>query len=279
MNVVGEPTLSVRTLASGSSGNLALVRSGDDIVALDLGIASQRGLMEALARSDVVPAALTAAIVSHEHSDHLSYSGLRICAAAGVPVLAGSSTIRAAGRTWQARLGKPMPSEVVSELEADTTYLVGSLEVTPFRVSHDVPTFGFTVVARGAAGLRKLSIATDLGCVTPGLAARFADSDALLVEANYDEDLLRKSPRHPEDKARVASDVGHLSNVQSGRFLAEIAANSKRLPRAVVLVHLSDDHNRPELALRDAGDLSGIRKRVPEFLAAPRLTSGPWIDL
>lgn len=279
MNVLSEPTLSVRTLASGSSGNLTLIRSGDDIVALDIGIASQRGLMESLGHSDVVPAAITAVLVSHEHSDHLSYSGLRICAAAGVPVLAGASTIRAASRTWASKLGKPMPSDVVGEIREDSTYLVGRLEVTPFRVSHDVPTFGFSVVARGAGGVRKLTIATDLGCVTSGLVERFLDSDAVLLEANYDEDLLRKSPRHPDDKARVASDVGHLSNVQSGRFLAEVAANSKRLPQAVVLVHLSKDHNRPDLALRDAGDLPGVRRHVPMFLAASRLSAGPWIDL
>lgn len=272
--------LSIRTLASGSSGNMALVRSGRTTLAVDFGIPSQRGIRAALNAAGIGIEDLDAAIVSHEHSDHLGYSGLALAAVAGVPVLAGPETALAAERVFRARRSSSLPEDLVRPIRSGTTYLVGDLEVTPFRVSHDVPTFGFTIALRFAGGARKVAIATDLGCAPEALVPRFADADAVLIEANYNDDLLYRSGRSVEDKARVASDRGHLSNLQSGGFLRRAFESSVCLPRHVILVHLSEDHNRPPLARAEVGGKAGpaIGKGTALHVA-PRFDPGPLLEL
>ena len=274
-----EPVLSFQTLASGSSGNQALVRSRRAVLALDLGIPARRTLLQRLGEAGIPPGHVTAALVSHEHSDHLGWAGLKWCVDAGVPVLAGRSTLVAATGLHRARAGGDVPAGVLQEIRAGATYLVEDVEVTPFAVPHDVPTFGFVLRSGRGGDRRTLVIATDLGCARDDLVPFFTDADAVVLEANYDDAMLRGSPRHPRDKARVASDQGHLSNVQSGRFLTAVAGASRNLPRAVVLAHLSRDHNTPELALGTVGrEAAAVAGRVP-VSTAPASEPGPWIPL
>lgn len=273
------PGLAFQTLASGSSGNLALVRSRHAVLALDLGIPARRTLVQRLADAGVPPGHLTAALVSHSHSDHLGWAGLKWCVDEGVPVLAGRPTLVAATTLHRDKAGGDVPAGVLQEIRAGATYLVEDVEVTPFAVPHDVPTFGFVLRSGRGGDRRTLVVATDLGCARDDLVPYFADADGLLLEANYDEGLLRRSPRHPRDKARVASDQGHLSNVQSGRFLTTVAGASRTLPRVVVLAHLSRDHNTPDLALGTVGhEASAVVCRVP-VTTAPASEPGPWIAL
>ncbi len=79
------------------------------------------------------------------------------------------------------------------------------------------------------------------------------DSDLILIEANYDEEMLNRSPRL--DRGRVGSNVGHFSNAQAGKFLVRVLQESRKSPQAVVLCHLSADHNSPELARRTVREI------------------------
>jgi phosphoribosyl 1,2-cyclic phosphodiesterase len=279
MTVSRPPAIQVQTLASGSSGNMAVVRCNGTTIALDLGISSQRGTRAALESAGLEPRDLAAVLVSHSHSDHLNYSGLRVAVEAQVPVLAGAATLRKAADLYRTQLGHGLPHGSTQEIRAGDTYLVRGVEVTPFSVPHDVPTFGFELRVTTPGGVRRLAIATDLGCAPDDLVPHFADADAILIEANYNDDLLAASPRHPEDKARVASDEGHLSNVQAGHFLRRVAQASERLPRAIVLVHLSKDHNRPSLAVDEVTGATRLRGSLPQLTTAPRGVPGPRIDL
>jgi len=96
-------------------------------------------------------------------------------------------------------------------------------------------------------------MATDLGHNGNGLFEEFIDSDLILIEANYDENMLNQSRRI--DKNRVGSDHGHLSNFQAGKFLARVFQESSKIPSAVILCHLSRDHNTPELARGTVRDI------------------------
>lgn len=269
--------LSIQTLASGSSGNMTVIRSAHSTLVLDLGIRSMKGTVAALETAGIAIESLEAALVSHRHSDHLGSSGLKLCLRAGIPVLAGPETIGEAERLYRWKKPAHDPEGSLVPIRPQTTYLVGNIEVTPFSVSHDVPTYGFEFAVAGGGG-RKVTVATDLGFAPDDLLPHFADADAILLEANYDEDLLRLSPRHVKDKTRVASDHGHLSNMQAGRFIARVMETSRALPQAIVLVHLSRDHNRPEMAVDDVSTYLGPgRQDGPRVVAAPRDRPGPEI--
>jgi phosphoribosyl 1,2-cyclic phosphodiesterase len=276
---VNEAVLTYQSLVSGSSGNLALVTSRRATIVLDLGIPVRRTLLQRLADAGVGPGTVKAALITHEHSDHLGWWGLRWCVEGRVPVLAGRSALLLASKLHKAKAGSEVPAGLLQEVRAGATYLVEDIEVTPFDLPHDVPTFGYVLRAGRGGDRRTLVVATDLGCARPELLPWFVDADAVVLEANYDEEMLRHSPRHYADRVRVASDRGHLSNVQSGRFLGEVADASRVLPRTVLLAHLSRDHNRPELATATVQAESGpVGQRVP-LHTAPALEPGPVIVL
>ncbi len=271
------PVLSVQTLGSGSSGNMAVVRSARATVVLDMGLPSGRATGRALAEAGVEVHDIRAVLVSHAHTDHLHRAALQWFAGAGVPILAGPETARAAARLCEGN-GRPLDPGRLVPVRAGATYLVDDIEVTPFEVPHDVPTYGFTFVTRGKAGAHKVTVATDLGCAPEQILPHFAGADAILIEANYNEDRLRRSRRHPLDKARVQSDRGHLSNDDAGRFLGRVLAASERPPSSVLLVHLSGDHNDPDLAVEDVRSAMGrASSRIPRLAAAPRRGPGPLI--
>lgn len=264
----------VQTIASGSSGNLAIVRFGATVVLLDLGLRAQRDYGNALAKAGLASSDVSAALVSHRHSDHLNYAGLRWCALSKIPVLAGISTRNAAYSVYSSRIQQSLPDGILQVVRPDVSYQIKDLVVTPFEVPHDVETFGYVFEVIDGGATRRMTVATDLGHAPAGLEERFAGASTVVLEANYNERMLKKSPRNPVDKARVASNVGHLSNTQSGQFLRRIAEYSGQAPSRVVLVHLSQDHNTTQLALDEVREASGLRENTTEFIASPRKTPG-----
>lgn len=271
--------LRFRSLRSGSRGNMALVETSRARVAVDLGIPTRRDLQEELRQNglEVFPGPV-AVLVSHAHSDHLGWAGLRWNREARIPLMGHREVIHAAASLYRDRTGQEMPQEGVQEIQAGATYLVGDLEVTPFEVSHDVRTFGFLFRTGIGRDQRRLVIATDLGRVGEAERPYFQDVDGVVIEANYDEEMLRRSSRHPRDKARVVSARGHLSNRQSGGFLQVVGQGSRFLPKAVVLVHLSLDHNHPRLAEETVRqEAPCLHHRVP-VLTAPPFESGPVLE-
>ncbi len=270
--------LSVRTFASGSSANLAVVRTRHTSILLDLGLRSERGIRDALAQSGLVADQVAAAMVSHGHGDHLSEAGVRFCAREGIPILGSGPTLSVAAAIHGKACAGELPEDLLQEVRPGATYLIEDLEVTPFAVSHDIPTVGYVMCCGSGERRRKIVIATDLGCAPDELIPHFADSDAVFLEANYNERLLALGTRPVADRRRVASNVGHLSNRQSGTFLNRVLG-AGRLPAAVVLVHLSQSHNRPDLALDEVVGYAGMAGLPVSVTAAPRLGPGPSIDL
>lgn len=270
--------LSIRTYASGSSANLAVVRTRHTAVLLDVGLSSERGIRAALHHEGLAPGQVAAALVSHAHSDHLNEAGVRFCARSGIPILGTRPTLNVAA-ALHARNGRgDLPEDLLQEVRPDGTYLIDDLEVTPFAVSHDVPTVGFALCCGAGDARRKVVVATDLGCAPETLVPRFQDADAILLEANYNERMLALGTRPIADRRRVASDAGHLSNRQSGVFLGQVL-RAGRLPSAVVLVHLSQAHNRPDLALDEVVSLAAMAGLPVPIRAAPRSEPGALIEL
>ena len=249
-------SFSVKPLRSGSSGNLTLVEHAGTAVLVDAGLPSQRGLYAALSEAGATWDDIDAVVVSHLHGDHIHPSAVACCARHEIPILLHERNLRAFSRRVLSRSPRSGPIRTFG----DEAFDVGSIGIVPFPVPHDAEgqTFGFLLSARKGERESRVSIATDLGSGGNGLYERFADSDLILIESNYDPGMLAKSHRHQVDRARVDSDVGHLSNEQAGKFLVRVMQESRKLPRAVILCHLSADHNTPPLAI---GTVRGILSR------------------
>ncbi|MCL5965958.1 MAG: MBL fold metallo-hydrolase [Deltaproteobacteria bacterium] len=236
--------LSVVPLRSGSSGNMTLVEHAGTSLLVDAGIPSQKRLSLALSECGRSWDDIDAVLVSHLHADHIHAAGAVCCARHGVPILLHERNVRAFSRRVLSRAPAAAPVRAFG-LEP---FSVGTILVRPFAVPHDAEgvTCGFIFSAPAATGEARVAMATDLGHGGNGLFEEFVDSDLILIESNYDPATLSRSARH--DKARVDSDMGHLSNEQAGRFLARVMTASRRPPRAVILCHLSADHNTPSRA-------------------------------
>lgn len=264
----------VRTLGSGSKGNMAFVRCGGTVVLIDIGLSSQRMIRDRLVECGVDPSEITAALVSHCHGDHLGFPGLRFCMDYGIPVLGQVETLNRATEIVVKNLGRMPDFGVLQLMNPGQRIVVGDIDVTSFSVPHDVPTMGFVLRTVGNA-FPKITVATDIGETHDDLVGHFLDADAIFIEANYNEKMLKHSPRGVRDRARVHSTVGHLGNVEAGRFVGRVFRLSARKPSFVTLMHLSEDHNSPQQAMLDfhssAGpDLCGIR-----LYTAPRNEIGP----
>ncbi|MGE5247918.1 MAG: MBL fold metallo-hydrolase [Verrucomicrobiota bacterium] len=252
----------VTPLRSGSSGNLTLVSHAGTIVLVDAGLPSQRGLASALAEAGCRWEDVDAVLVSHLHSDHLNHSAVACCARHDVPIHLHRGNLEGFARKIVPRTAGSGPVRPFADGE---TFFIGRIAVRAFRVPHDARgvTVGFSFTTADGDRDVRVSMATDLGRNDNGLFEEFIDSDLILIEANYDEGMLQGSRRN--DRARVGSDVGHFSNAQAGKFLVRVLQESRKTPSAVILCHLSADHNTPELA-------SGT---VREILSAHRFEGIP----
>ena len=235
----------VTPLRSGSSGNLTLVEHAGTVLLVDAGLPSRRGLSTALSEAGCRWDDVDALLVSHIHSDHVNSSAVACCARYEVPIHLHRRNLDGFSRKVLSRCPGSGPVRTFAD---DETFSIGGIGIQPFRVPHDARGvtcgFAFTSASRDV----RVSMATDLGQNENGLFERFLDSDLILIEANYDEEMLNRSPRH--DRGRVGSNVGHFSNTQAGKFLVRVLQESRKSPHAVILCHLSADHNTPEQARR-----------------------------
>ncbi len=172
-------------------------------------------------------------VLTHTHSDHYKYVGAAV---------KGGCTLHF-NRVMRRFVGELEGSE---EFSGDIC--IGDITVSPFAVSHDVPCFGYSFYSEGS----KISVVTDLGFMPRPTLEAVADSDAVLIESNYDEDMLRTNPDYPERlKARIAGARGHLSNAQSAECVAYLAGKGVK---NIILGHLSEQNNTPEKATACAAD-------------------------
>ena len=224
------------SLASGSCGNSHYIKAGQLDILVDVGM-SAKYIREALAQIGESMADIDAVFLTHEHSDHIR----------GLAVLARryDFTIflsRAIYQLLEDRLSHVAQERFVfiedGQLELD------DVQVKIFSVSHDAThTFGFTFEQAG----KKIGIATDIGFISPEAKHALAECDFLVIESNHDEHLVQAG-RYPYLlKQRILSKKGHLSNKSAGEFIADIFHEKRRL-KFIVLAHLSQENNYPELA-------------------------------
>jgi len=229
----------VLVLASGSSGNAVLVRSGDTSLLLDAGVSALqiRRRLEVFGRD---AGDVTAVVLTHEHSDHVR--GVEVfCKRHPVPVWATAGT-------WSCI---SVRSQAGGELVSGTDVSFGRLRVTPVATSHDAREPVALVVDDGD---HRVALCTDTGIFTTLLEQRMAGCDLLLMEANHDVDMLRNGPYPWNLKQRINSRLGHLSNEQSREAVERLTSPALQ---AVVGMHLSAENNSPNLVCESLGGCVG----------------------
>jgi phosphoribosyl 1,2-cyclic phosphodiesterase len=222
-------------LGSGSSGNVLYIESGTTSVLVDLGL-SAKETARRMIDAGVDPTKLSAIVVTHEHSDHMK--GVRVFSStAEVPVFMSAATRTECKFTeedgkmhWGATIASGEPFDV------------GSMNFHPFTIPHDgVDTFAFTVESLGI----KVGVVTDCGYITQLIAEQLRGSTLVMIESNYDRDMLKVGPYPWSVKQRIASNVGHLSNDETARWIRDDFDGQAEY---VVLAHLSRNCNHPEIA-------------------------------
>ena len=221
-------------LASGSSGNCFYAGNGKAGVLIDAGISAKQICLRMVERG-LKPEKVKGIFVTHEHSDHIR--GIDVFARKfNVPVFATRKTV-AAGFLCEDK-------KLIHVIQNTEKISLAGLSLESFRKFHDaVDPVSYTIFSEK----KQVSVLTDLGHACKYVQEQVADADFLFLESNHDEQMLKEGDYPEQLKRLILSNIGHLSNRQAGLCVLEHA--SKRL-KHVVLSHLSQQNNTPQLALK-----------------------------
>lgn len=225
------------SIASGSSGNAIYVGSDTTHILVDAGISGKR-VESGLKQLDLSPKDLDAILITHEHSDHIGGLGV-LSRRYGVPIISTRGTIEAIIKNTS--VGE-IDTGLFHEVGYDETFRIKDVDVSTIKISHDAAQ---PVAYRFNSEGKRGAIMTDLGTYDDYIVSNLADLDVLFLEANHDVRMLQTG-RYPYVlKQRILGKRGHLSNEASGRLLAKVLHDKIE---HIVLSHLSQENNMPELA-------------------------------
>lgn len=224
--------MKVWILGSGSSGNAVLIEGGGTRVLIDVGF-GPRTLARRLKAASVDPASIDACFLTHDHSDHVS-GVARAARRWGWAVFATNGTAQCTA----------LDGVSVTPLCARVPLRVQDLELAAVATPHDAnEPVGFVATALSTGA--RMGVCYDVGHASENVRTLCRDVDILVLEANHDEGMLWAGPYPPWLRARIAGDRGHLSN----RAAAALARDTVTARTAhVVLAHLSEKNNTPEMA-------------------------------
>lgn len=222
--------MKICSLASSSKGNCTIVYNDNEILIVDLGIV-YKDLLEKFELLKLDINKVVGVIITHEHSDHIK--GVQtFFRATGKPIYCHYNSVDGVLKK------NKIPMSGIIRFDGD--FKVGSFDISPFEVSHDVFCVGYNIYEN----TNKISIVTDLGYTTNAVVERLFDSRLVILEANHDEKMLVAGPYPAILKSRILSKKGHLSNVSSAKVVAELAQHNVR---QVLFAHLSEENNTPQL--------------------------------
>jgi phosphoribosyl 1,2-cyclic phosphodiesterase len=258
----GEQRVKVWILGSGSNGNAVLLEGDGTRVLVDVGF-GPRTLAARLKAVSIDPSSIDACFLTHDHSDHVS-GVARAARRWGWAVFATAGTAECPA----------LATVSVTALSVNTPVRIDGLELTPIATPHDATepvSFIATAVSTGA----RAAICYDVGHASESVRALCKEVDILVLEANHDEGMLRAGPYPPWLCERIGGGSGHLSN----RAAAALARDSITARTAhVVLAHLSEKNNTPEIArnaVRSALRTTTFRGKLST--AAQSTVIGPFV--
>ena len=229
------------SLYSGSSGNSLFIETQNTKLLIDAGVSSKK-IENALNDINIDPSTLDGILVTHEHVDHVQGLGT-LSKKFDLPVFVNQETLDA----------MPKQKDKISEKNVKTfkvsdKFEIGDLEIKPFSIPHDAANpCGFNIWKDN----KKISIATDIGHITNPILKSLEESLFIMLEANYDPEVLRCSPYPFTLKSRIAGPTGHLPNEMAGKTISHLLKSGLK---NAMLGHLSKQSNFPELAYKTVVD-------------------------
>ncbi len=229
------------SLYSGSSGNSLFIESENTKLLIDAGVSSKK-IEEALTNLEIDPSSINGILVTHEHSDHVQGLGT-FAKKFNLPVFVNQKTLDAMPKQKEKILEKN-----INLFNIDENFEIGDFNVKPFSIPHDAANpCGFNIFKDN----KKISIATDIGHMTNGVLKNLEDSIFIMLESNYDPEVLKYSKYPYQLKTRIAGPVGHLSNESAGKTISHLLHSGLQ---QAILGHLSKQSNFPELAYKTVVD-------------------------
>lgn len=222
---------------SGSSGNSYLVETSEGRFLLDSGIGIRR-LLKDMTSYGINPSTIRAIFLTHDHCDHVR-SASQLSTKFNIPIFATELT-------WAGIAGNPTITMRAAQ-ENRHTFVCGETitccgcTISSFTIPHDSKdNVGYYLQYHG----KNLCLITDAGHVTEEMLQYIGKARNLILESNYDEEMLRLGPYPLYLKARIIGEKGHLSNQSA----AEIVANNIEHLAHIWLCHLSQNNNTPQSA-------------------------------
>ena len=229
------------SLYSGSSGNSLFVETKNTKLLIDAGVSCKK-IENALNNISVDPHSIDGILITHEHSDHVQGLGT-LSKKFDLPVFVNKETLDAMPKQKDKISEKNIKSFKVSE-----KFEIGDLIINPFSIPHDAANpCGFNIYN----GDKKISIATDIGHMTNNILKNLEESLFVMLEANYDPEVLRYSSYPFILKSRIAGPTGHLPNEIAGKTISHLLKSGLK---NAMLGHLSKESNFPELAYQTVLD-------------------------
>lgn len=271
------------SFGSGSSGNCAFLGNENGGVLIDAGVDPEH-VCHDLATNGIDIKKVKGIVLTHDHADHIRYAyklvrehkHLRIyCTPRLMGGLLRHHNISRRIKDYQVSIFKEIP------------FFLAGMKFTAFETSHDaIDNMGFSIEVGG----NTFVVATDMGIITDRAAHYMSQANFLMIESNYDRQML-DSGRYPEYlKARVRGNLGHLDNAVASSF---VATHYHKTLKWVFLCHLSNDNNTPEKALAamttaletqgvsvgDGTNSPDSRCRDVQVYALPRYDTSLWFVL
>ena len=225
------------SLSSGSSGNCYYLGNEFHGILIDCGI-SATSIRKFLKDLDISMQTIMGVLITHNHIDHIR----------GLEGLTRKNSLPAftTHNVWESILPyqKNISRDCIREIPLQQKFHLAGFDIEAFPVFHDAPeTVGFQICTED----KKITIVTDLGHICTTAATYIREANMLIIESNYDEEMLING-RYPHFlKKRIQSDNGHLGNLQTSGFLADIINDNLS---HICLAHLSKNNNTPEKALQ-----------------------------
>ena len=238
------PNVKICCLYSGSKGNSAYINAGGASILIDAG-KSAKALCSALEDINVDINSIDAIFITHEHRDHVS-ALQTLSHKHNIPIYILLSSAEA----FYGLKDEKLCNNLMLQFKEPFAVKIKGLKISSIRTSHD---------SRAAVGYRldfidngenySIGYVTDTGIVTDEMREMLPGCYAVVMESNHDTEMLKNGPYPPELKQRIGSKHGHLSNKDAASFIASLCVSGTRY---VMLAHLSEENNLPEIAFDES---------------------------